>query len=501
MRRAAIVPRVVDPMAGLPGDVREALAAAPDDERVLLELRLGWTELGEAQERLAARMRVFLLTWDPLEWVGDRGPGWATSTGDGDSCEVVLYLPLAETLGRGEEAGETIAAVLGAFAASVLAVGARYEQALVAGIYPQLCRVGEAPSLLSEVGSPPVTVTPQLGLQGGWEPIGLGAIQDLVQEAFGPVALDRSRVRLEPEGAPAPGCPACAGRRFAFPAELADQGLVMCTLHAERAAAISQERLARAEESNPEGWEAIARASSLLGEPTFGLPLALLRRLDEVGMRYPLVRPSTSELGADADLVLALAERLRDRPDDAAAFLDSDWVSPDWLVELPMALSAAGLVDEAVAVGDALAELDHESSAMYANDVAVILAEAGRAEQALQRIEANVRRFPADVWTRIHVGDVHVALSDPERAEAAFREALAIAHAHGDAYGVAGAEERLSGLLAGIPGRAGEARAAAQEAARAERAAASGSRLAPKVGRNEPCPCGSGRKYKRCCGS
>lgn len=23
----------------------------------------------------------------------------------------------------------------------------------------------------------------------------------------------------------------------------------------------------------------------------------------------------------------------------------------------------------------------------------------------------------------------------------------------------------------------------------------------PKVGRNEPCPCGSGRKYKRCCGA
>jgi len=22
-----------------------------------------------------------------------------------------------------------------------------------------------------------------------------------------------------------------------------------------------------------------------------------------------------------------------------------------------------------------------------------------------------------------------------------------------------------------------------------------------KVGRNEPCPCGSGRKYKRCCGA
>lgn len=26
-------------------------------------------------------------------------------------------------------------------------------------------------------------------------------------------------------------------------------------------------------------------------------------------------------------------------------------------------------------------------------------------------------------------------------------------------------------------------------------------RDAPKVGRNEPCPCGSGKKYKRCCGA
>ena len=25
-------------------------------------------------------------------------------------------------------------------------------------------------------------------------------------------------------------------------------------------------------------------------------------------------------------------------------------------------------------------------------------------------------------------------------------------------------------------------------------------RQAPKVGRNDPCPCGSGRKYKKCCG-
>ncbi|MEM1182721.1 MAG: SEC-C metal-binding domain-containing protein [Acidobacteriota bacterium] len=22
----------------------------------------------------------------------------------------------------------------------------------------------------------------------------------------------------------------------------------------------------------------------------------------------------------------------------------------------------------------------------------------------------------------------------------------------------------------------------------------------PKIGRNDPCPCGNGRKYKKCCG-
>ncbi len=26
-------------------------------------------------------------------------------------------------------------------------------------------------------------------------------------------------------------------------------------------------------------------------------------------------------------------------------------------------------------------------------------------------------------------------------------------------------------------------------------------REAPKAGRNDPCPCGSGKKYKRCCGT
>nr|WP_233217455.1 SEC-C metal-binding domain-containing protein [Trinickia dabaoshanensis] len=26
-------------------------------------------------------------------------------------------------------------------------------------------------------------------------------------------------------------------------------------------------------------------------------------------------------------------------------------------------------------------------------------------------------------------------------------------------------------------------------------------RAAPKIGRNDPCPCGSGKKFKKCCGA
>ena len=34
-----------------------------------------------------------------------------------------------------------------------------------------------------------------------------------------------------------------------------------------------------------------------------------------------------------------------------------------------------------------------------------------------------------------------------------------------------------------------------------ERAAAAAGLRQEKIGRNDPCPCGSGKKYKKCCGS
>jgi preprotein translocase subunit SecA len=66
-----------------------------------------------------------------------------------------------------------------------------------------------------------------------------------------------------------------------------------------------------------------------------------------------------------------------------------------------------------------------------------------------------------------------------------------------------------SGLAQNFAGTAAAARqsgvadssAEAYEAAQAATKTVVGPRSVTKVGRNDPCPCGSGKKYKKCCGA
>jgi tetratricopeptide (TPR) repeat protein len=96
---------------------------------------------------------------------------------------------------------------------------------------------------------------------------------------------------------------------------------------------------------------------------------------------------------------------------------------------------------------------------------------------------------------------------DLSRCEQILREGFAIADVR-DRTDIA---DRLAGLCE-EQGREEEAkefrrqcepRAATAEAARAVSAAAAGTKTVTrkKVGRNEPCPCGSGKKFKKCCGA
>jgi len=201
----------------------------------------------------------------------------------------------------------------------------------------------------------------------------------------------------------------------------------------------------------------------------------------------------------------------------------------EWLGTLPYSLAEFGMRDEALESGARRATVRDASS--FLGDRAVIFAEAGRRDEALKQAEENLARFPDDVWVRVKAGDVHKHCGDPAMAERMYREAIALTGEADNLIDRADAVLHLVDLLRET-GRDAEADAlveaegdaidewaAAQDENECEdndeedlpitapppmsRAVPPGTvvRSTPKVGRNDPCPCGSGKKYKRCCGS
>ncbi|MDJ0877838.1 MAG: preprotein translocase subunit SecA [Halieaceae bacterium] len=100
-------------------------------------------------------------------------------------------------------------------------------------------------------------------------------------------------------------------------------------------------------------------------------------------------------------------------------------------------------------------------------------------QRLLENLKFEVTRFLCHV--QIQRRDEAELLEQKRREEAA-REKLAYQHAEASAL----AEE----AAAAEPGQPGAMPASEQPFVREQ----------PKVGRNEPCPCGSGKKYKQCCG-
>lgn len=497
---------------GLPDDVCKALACAPRDEKALLEISLAWRGLPAGEARIATRLRVFFLTWDPLGDLEDRGWAWATSSGDGDGFEAVLYVRLDKATHSAETTEIPLAEVLGVLGETVLLVGAQHEFLLRSGTHAGLAWAGKAPGLLSRPVEPLRFGIPAVQLAApGWEPIGLGAIQDLAQEAFGPVDLDRTTVRLDAVLFAEDACPACSGRGFGFPADLDEQRAAMCPPHAEQARHVTSRRLAQAAESNRDGWRAIAQASERLEHPHVALPRELRDRLEEIGELWELAgRRSARELRAEAATAIELAELLVERARPLNALMDScDWLVEEWLLNLPADLAEAGLVDDAVRVADALAEVDDHTRLHCVSEAALILTRSGRPDEARARAEALVHALPDSLAARLRAADVFASAKDASRAEPLYAQAFAIALAGTDPEDVDEAASLLANFLEGQPGRRADAHAVrrdAQEWARQRGWIMVEARprfpvpAAPKVGRNERCPCGSGRKYKRCCG-
>ncbi len=434
-------------LAGLPDEVCAWLAAAPVAEKKLLELGVSLDGLPAGQARMVDAVRLFVITWDPLEIFAGRPTAFATINGPAD-LELVIYAPLWSLAEQATARDTTIVAVLSAMTRSAVVVAAEHGEAVASGQYPAMAARRGGPELLSlttaglALGPAAVRL-----VSAGWEDIGLGAITDIVQHAFGPVDLDRSLVELSATTKPTLGCPACAGRRFGFPAGLAEAQAAMCPIHHAEAQAVINRRFARANASNPDGYGALTDACVRLERPH--LPNGLAGKLpaaDEA--MYHLSDPGA--LAEQARLVIEAAGWFEGRPADLTLGLGQDpslaGTLPDWLRSLVFDLGRAGLAAEAVEVGEAISRVDPDLRASLAADVAVALAQAGLAAEAHKRIAINLTTWPDDVWVRLHAGDALAELGDLDGAAAHFTEAVMMADDADDFEARADAADRLRRL-------------------------------------------------------
>jgi len=421
---------------------------APVTDKRLLELSVTWTDLSRRRARIAAAVRVFVITWDPLEFQAPRPDGFAAVNVGAPGLEIAVYLPCWRLAELATARHSTIAAVIGELVGSAVVTAAEHAEYVVAGRYPDLAVARAAPDLLADpeaggaLGVPRIKADPP-----SWADIGLGAITDIVQHAFGHVDFDRSLVELAILSPGSLGCPACAGRRFGFPADLGESQAAMCETHRREAAAVIRERLRRANRSNPTGWAALGNATIRSELPH--LPHGLASRLTSAKPSM-YVTPSRDELAELADLVVAAAGWFPANPGDLAIALGADPDGavgfPDWLANLVLDLGRAGLGAAAVRVGEALATTDPESRPVIEADLAVALAHAGLTDDARTRVELNVSRWPDDFPVRLQAGEALAVIGDLDGAAAQFEAALGVASQANDFVARAEAMDQIRKL-------------------------------------------------------
>jgi tetratricopeptide (TPR) repeat protein len=257
---------------------------------------------------------------------------------------------------------------------------------------------------------------------------------------------------------------------------------------------LAESLLNRLEELEPyEEQLASARAHSDRWED---LPQAL------EDLRALAAKPQAPELAgmsgpfrAAGEAALSLVRALRG---DLGLFARLDeWLLEDGLgprlLDLPVSLSLTEETELALELARALRFIDPD---LCDGDVAVILGRAGRREEALAQVERNLTAPKDEALAEAKAGDTYRALGDMPAAEAYYRRSLVVSKTPSDRLH---AVMRLAACLLDA-GRDAEANALMAEQGLRREIEERAAPPLPTVGRNEPCPCGSGKKFKKCHG-
>lgn len=177
----------------------------------------------------------------------------------------------------------------------------------------------------------------------------------------------------------------------------------------------------------------------------------------------------------DLEVARRLLKVLRASPDQWGA-LDHNELVEEWLTTVPHDLADHERMDDAVSLAF---EIDEVCGARFVGTPmlkASILIRADRKDEARALIESWLAESPDDPAVLEDAAELFEDLDEPARAEALWQKLapLGVHRFEVDAPARLG----LGPELAPVPFV----------------------NAAPKVGRNEPCPCGSGKKFKKCCG-
>ena len=153
--------------------------------------------------------------------------------------------------------------------------------------------------------------------------------------------------------------------------------------------------------------------------------------------------------------------------------------------------------EEALKVASVLADaFDDGSFLSYKSECLFAL---GRKDEGEQCCQSWIERDPTNVWPYIHAGDGFwwYRKKDLAKAKGYYQKALDVARANAGTpdgkLDLDAVYQRLIDLSHDMGDHA--------EATRYQRQLdVLRSKAQKKVGRNDPCPCGSGKKYKKCCG-
>jgi len=240
---------------------------------------------------------------------------------------------------------------------------------------------------------------------------------------------------------------------------------------------------------------------------TFGLLTEELTEHIDRGTDSPMAGEEVRDLMSLLDRVyLLLEKRAEQKGGDKKDLLDEiadrhGFEFGFFLIEQPFDLQRNGFVDEAISVARKFSFVDEGN---MLGDLGNILSTSGRCQEALEQVEQNLKDLPDDPWVIIKAGDVYDECGEPDKAIGLFSKALGMMN---DQYTRDGAYERLIPLYEKM-GKVEEARVMREQWKEdQEESIIEPEPYSPqiktlhskKIGRNEPCPCGSGLKYKKCC--